>query len=211
MKVSDVMTPQVVEIAPSASVEEAAQVMERENVGCLVVSEKGKLRGILTDRDIVIRVVAKTARPSELSVQDIMTPNVIAIQKDADVSFALDLMRQHSIRRLPVLGEKGQVIGILSVSDVAWVLALDICNCLNLLSQPFKILRMKEVWEGLYVFESEDRLFVFNMSLFSYNELTYWLAELYRSKGCTIFAYRSIWSENGFRYYVYDVLRKNPC
>ncbi|MHA2611290.1 MAG: CBS domain-containing protein, partial [bacterium JZ-2024 1] len=63
-----------------------------------------------------------------------------AIQKDADVSFALDLMRQHSIRRLPVLGEKGQVIGILSVSDVARILDLDIRNYLNLLSQHLKVL-----------------------------------------------------------------------
>ncbi|MFN4182667.1 MAG: CBS domain-containing protein [bacterium] len=140
MKVSDVMTTQVVQIAPNASVLEAAQVMERENVGCLVVSEGGKLRGILTDRDIVIRAVAKSAHLSGLLVQDIMTHNVIAIQKDADVSFALDLMRQHSVRRLPVLGEKGEVIGILSVSDVARMLDLDIRNYLNLLSQHLKVL-----------------------------------------------------------------------
>ncbi len=140
MKVYEVMTRDVLQVSPDTTIMEVAKIMEVQNVGCVLIMEKQEIRGIVTDRDIVVRGVAQKRDPANLTVKEIMTPNVVALREDADISFALNLMRQHSIRRLPVLNERGEVVGILSISDVARVIDLDIENYLNLLSHHLKVL-----------------------------------------------------------------------
>ena len=119
MKVREVMQSPVVCIGPGQSVEVAAKVFERYNIGVLpVCTAQGMLCGMLTDRDLVIRCLAMGKLPSVTSVREIMTKQVISINPDMDAGVAAHLMGRKRVRRLPVV-EAGKVRGILSLDDLA--------------------------------------------------------------------------------------------
>ena len=103
MKVSDLMTKNVVSISPDESTSLAARLLYRHNIGSLpVCSSDGKLRGILTDRDIVLRCVAAENDPEHTPVREIMSRAPISTSPDDDVRQAAEMMAAHQIRRLPV-------------------------------------------------------------------------------------------------------------
>jgi len=119
MKVREIMQSPVVCVGPGQSVEAAAKVLERYNIGALpVCTSQGMLCGMLTDRDLVIRCLAMGKLPSATSVREIMTKQVISVGPDMEVSVAAHLMGRKRIRRLPVV-EHGKVKGILSLDDLA--------------------------------------------------------------------------------------------
>lgn len=134
MKVRDFMTEAVVTISPEQTVCEAAGVMRDRGVGCLVVAADREVRGIVTDRDIVVRAGCSPSRLSEISVASVMTENVIAVHDDVDVEFVLSLMRNHGIRRIPVLNEFQKLVGIISVADLSDILKRDTSNYLDAIS-----------------------------------------------------------------------------
>ncbi|MFJ7136728.1 CBS domain-containing protein [Streptomyces fungicidicus] len=103
--VKDVMTPGVVAVRPDASVVEAAQLMRTQNIGDVVVADGQRIVGVLTDRDITVRAVAVAADPLTLAPDD-------------PVSSAVALMREHAIRRIPVV-EGGLPVGLVSLGDLA--------------------------------------------------------------------------------------------
>ena len=109
--VKDVMTAGVVAVRPDASLVEAAQLMRTQNIGDVVV-------GVLTDRDITVRAVAEGADPMTVSAQTVCTRNPVTVTPDDRVATAVTLMREHAVRRLPVV-EKGLPVGIVSLGDVA--------------------------------------------------------------------------------------------
>ena len=119
MKVREVMQSPVVCVGPGQSVEAAAKVFERYNIGALpVCTTQGMLCGMLTDRDLVIRCLAMGKLPSATCVREIMTKQVISVGPDMDASVAAHLMGRKRVRRLPVV-EHGKVKGILSLEDLA--------------------------------------------------------------------------------------------
>jgi CBS domain-containing protein len=116
--VRDVMTTPVESVGLDAPVREAAKQMQRRRIGdVFVVDEAGELRGIVTDRDLAVRAIAED-RSLDTPVEEIMSPIAAAVAPTATVSAALDLMRQHEVRRLPVV-EGGRPHGVVSLGDVS--------------------------------------------------------------------------------------------
>lgn len=119
MLVKDLMTPGAVTVEPGSSVALAARLISRHNVGILPVCSPGKrLRGVVTDRDIVLRCVAAEEDPAQTPVRDIMTRGCATLAPGDDCREASRLMAVHQVRRLPVV-EEGRLVGMLSLSDLA--------------------------------------------------------------------------------------------
>ena len=116
-KVHDAMTADPVTIAPSDSVVEAARVMESADVGSVPVVDGMTPVGIVTDRDIAIRVVAKGRDPEQTKVGDIASDQPYYVHPDQDLDEALELMAYRKVRRLPVVDD-GQLVGMLAQADV---------------------------------------------------------------------------------------------
>jgi CBS domain-containing protein len=116
--VREVMTPGVVAVRPDASLVEAAQLMRAQDIGDVLVAGEENVLGVLTDRDIALRAVAEGVDPLTVSAQAVCTPNPVVIGPDDAVSAAVELMRGHAIRRLPVV-EDGHPVGMVSLGDLA--------------------------------------------------------------------------------------------
>jgi CBS domain-containing protein len=117
--VREVMSGAPETVTPETTLADAAKVMERADIGdVLVVDGTGQLRGIVTDRDIAIRAVAEGRDPNTTTVGEIMTPTVETISSAATVQEAIQTMRRHDIRRLPVV-DGGSPIGVVSLGDLA--------------------------------------------------------------------------------------------
>jgi CBS domain-containing protein len=112
------MTSQVVAVAETASIEWAARLMKLDGIGSLPVTRDGKVVGVVTDRDIVTRVVAEGHNPAEVKVRAAMTGEVITCTPDMTVDKAADLMERSRVRRLVVV-DSGEVVGLLYVDDLA--------------------------------------------------------------------------------------------
>lgn len=119
MKVSDAMTSQVSTAAPTDTVRKVAQVMAHVETGAVPIVENGKVVGLVTDRDIVLRVVAE-GRSFDLPISEAMSEgDVQSVREDDVLADATAKMASHQIRRLVVLNEAGALTGILSLGDVA--------------------------------------------------------------------------------------------
>ena len=117
MKIRDVMTPNPRTVSPNDTVRAAAQVMQEEDTGAVPVVDDGQVLAVVTDRDIVVRVVAEGGSFSS-RVGDIATKSVVCVTPEMSTSEAGDLMSEHQIRRLPVV-ENDRLVGIVSIGDLA--------------------------------------------------------------------------------------------
>jgi CBS domain-containing protein len=117
--VADVMTRGVRTMSPSDTVVRAAQAMDELNVGVIPVCEGKKLVGMVTDRDIVVRGVAQEADTKTLKLADVMSTNVRCATEDEDVDEVLSEMADTQIRRMPVVDGQQQLVGIISLGDIA--------------------------------------------------------------------------------------------
>ncbi|MGC9517863.1 MAG: cyclic nucleotide-binding/CBS domain-containing protein [Methanomicrobiales archaeon] len=115
--VHDAMTSNVFTIDPKISVEEAAQIMTKMGLGSLIVKSNAKPEGLITESDIIRKVVSKDIHASEITIGEIMTKNLINIDPGAELNEAARLMAKNSIRRLPVVDDN-KLVGILTSSDV---------------------------------------------------------------------------------------------
>jgi CBS domain-containing protein len=118
MNVKDVMTRDVTACAPSATVKDAAGLMARDDIGPVPVVEDGRLAGIVTDRDIVIRVVAEGRDPNTTTVGEIATKDIVTVSPDDDLEDALRLLAENQVRRLPAV-EGDRLVGIVAQADIA--------------------------------------------------------------------------------------------
>ena len=119
MQVRDIMNPSVVSIMPDESAALAARLLSRHNLGSIpVCGEEGGLRGIITDRDIVLRCVAAEEDPAQTQVKDIMTRNCATVAPADDAREAARIMAAKQVRRLPVL-DNGKVVGMVALGDLA--------------------------------------------------------------------------------------------
>jgi CBS domain-containing protein len=123
MKAREIMSKDPRCVTPDASVREAARLMKDEDVGVLpVVEADGKdkrLVGMVTDRDIAIRVVAEGRTGDEARVRDIMSGNPRSVRENENVDDVLELMGREQVRRIPVVDDRGAVIGIIAQADLA--------------------------------------------------------------------------------------------
>lgn len=122
MNCQEIMTENPVCCLASDKVYAVAQRMQTEDVGALPVVENHetrKLIGIVTDRDLAVRVVAASRDATNTQVGDVMTPNPVVCHPADDLNTTLEVMAGHQIRRIPVVDENGQVVGIISQADVA--------------------------------------------------------------------------------------------
>jgi CBS domain-containing protein len=122
MKCRDVMTDNPVCCLPNDSVSQVARVMRREHIGPVpVVGNDGtkEIIGIVTDRDLAIKVVAEGRDPNRTTVGDVMTHTIVVCRDDDDLSSAIAAMEEYQIRRVPVIDRGGRLVGIISQADVA--------------------------------------------------------------------------------------------
>jgi CBS domain-containing protein len=117
--VRDAMTSNPRSIEPSTTVTEAARLMKTEDVGSLPIVDGDQLVGMVTDRDVVIRVVAEGKDLQSTTVGEIASRDLVTVDPEQDLDEALRLMAQHQVRRLPVAEEDGRLVGILAQADVA--------------------------------------------------------------------------------------------
>jgi CBS domain-containing protein len=118
MSLERVCSKNVVTISPDATVLEAANLMRSKHVGCVVAVNDSRPVGILTDRDIVLGVVASARKPAETSVRETMTANLTTVNVNYDLLDAVRLMRSRGVRRLPVVDEHRHLLGIITMDDV---------------------------------------------------------------------------------------------
>ncbi|TDD77875.1 CBS domain-containing protein [Actinomadura rubrisoli] len=117
-KVNEVMTPVPVAVSPDASLVEAGDLMREHGIGDVLVVHEGRLRGLVTDRDIVVRAVAAERDMAATTVAEICSTNVVTVAPGEDAEAAVTLMRRHAVRRIPVM-DGDRPIGMVSIGDLA--------------------------------------------------------------------------------------------
>ncbi|NPE26689.1 CBS domain-containing protein [Methanococcoides sp. SA1] len=118
LKVGDLMTRNFTHILPETSLKECAKIMIKKKVGSLIIKEDHKLKGILTEKDIVWAVAKKSSQKlEEIKAKDLMTKKVTTIKPGADIAHALKKFKKKKVRRLPVV-ERKKLIGLITVSDI---------------------------------------------------------------------------------------------
>ncbi len=117
--IRDVMTPNPVCVSEKDSIRDAARIMAREDTGVVPVVDGKKIIGMITDRDIVVRLVAEGKDPANAKVTEAMSKNVRSVKDDSTVEDALRMMSNAQIRRVPVVNGKNEIVGIVSMKDIA--------------------------------------------------------------------------------------------
>jgi CBS domain-containing protein len=117
-KVREVMTTAPAALRPSQPLTEAGKVMREQGVGSVLVIDNGQLKGLVTDRDIVVRAVADGRDPGTTTIAEVCSPDLVTAAPDDDADTAVQRMREHGVRRVPVV-EDGRPVGILSLADMA--------------------------------------------------------------------------------------------
>lgn len=117
-KVGDLMTRDPLTVGQEVTLTDAARQMRDADVGVLIVTQGPEVRGVLTDRDIVVRAVADELDPATTRIAEIVTHDLVAVSPGDDIDTVAEMMRTHSVRRLPVLdGER--LVGVVSLGDLA--------------------------------------------------------------------------------------------
>ena len=117
--IREVMTSKLCSIDTDKSVAYAAKMMRDEDVGIAPIVEGDRLVGVLTDRDIAVRVVAEGRDPEQMKVTEVASRDVVTLDPQQDLDEALRLMARHQVRRLPVVEEDGRLVGVVAQADVA--------------------------------------------------------------------------------------------
>ena len=118
-KIREIMSTHPVSLPADASLVEAAKRMRDNDIGdVLIVEADGRLRGIVTDRDMVVRAIANEKEARNTTIGDVCSPDLVAVDADEEADRAVQMMRQRAVRRLPVMDD-GQVVGVVSIGDMA--------------------------------------------------------------------------------------------
>lgn len=117
--VRDVMTPNPVTVRESDSIRDAARIMASEDTGVVPVVDGKKVIGLITDRDIVVRLVAEGKECGNARVDEAMSKGVRAVKEDAPMSEVLELMSRAQVRRVPVVNGRDELVGIVSIGDIS--------------------------------------------------------------------------------------------
>ncbi|NBJ14909.1 MAG: CBS domain-containing protein [Dehalobacter sp. 4CP] len=118
MRVMDIMSTDVSWVDPAAKVADIAKIMRDKDIGAVPVVQAGKVLGIITDRDIVLRVIASNKDVNQMTAEQCMTVDPICIDGTQDIDTVAETMAEYQVKRLPVLN-KGQIIGVIALGDLA--------------------------------------------------------------------------------------------
>ncbi|MGQ9551030.1 MAG: CBS domain-containing protein [Candidatus Bathycorpusculaceae bacterium] len=118
LRVEDVMVREVITIDENATVKEAVEVMNKFEIGCLIAVKKGKAVGIITERDLLRRVIAETLDANKTKVNQVMSSPLVVVEPSTDLEEAVKLMFQMKIKKLPVVQDK-RLVGLVSLTDIA--------------------------------------------------------------------------------------------
>lgn len=136
MKVGDFCVRDVVWVEPQASLYTVAEMMRHHHVGCVLVADRAQDQarpvGIITDRDLVIEVLAPRLDPDQLVAEDIMSFNLAVAREDDDLWDAVHRMQNESVRRIPVVDQGEALVGIFSLDDLLRVVATELDGVVNL-------------------------------------------------------------------------------
>jgi len=124
MKIELAMNKNVVTLQVDVSAYEAVRIMNEKKIGCLVVLQYGQVAGILTERDLLERVLEKCKNPKETSISEIMTKRVILGTPDMEIAEAAKLMFEHRVKKLPIV-ENEHLVGLVTLTDLARISSLD--------------------------------------------------------------------------------------
>lgn len=116
--VADLMTPEVISVSPAASAAEAAAVMRENDVGSVFVVDGDRAVGVVTDRDLAVRVLGAGRTPETTSVMDVCTAALVTVLDESDAQMANDVMREHAVRRVLVVGTDDRPRGVISLGDL---------------------------------------------------------------------------------------------
>ena len=118
MLVSEIMSKNVVSVDSEESVLEACKIYKDRGVGCLVIMKEGLVLGILTERDIIERVIIEEKNPDETKVEEIMSKNIKTVHATTSVEKAVEIMKEYKIKKLPVI-LNNEIFGIVTITDIA--------------------------------------------------------------------------------------------
>ncbi|WP_406419240.1 CBS domain-containing protein [Streptomyces sp. NBC_01614] len=117
--VRDVMTTDPMTVEPQASVQAVARMMRDEDIGAVLVTEGERLRGLVSDRDLVVRAMAEGGDPDRTTVAQACSEDLVTVGPDDDLILAVQVMREHSVRRVPVVDRERRPVGIVALADLA--------------------------------------------------------------------------------------------
>lgn len=127
----------VVKVAQELNVVEACRLMEQNNVGCLVVENNGKLAGIITDRDVALRVAGAKRDPQQTAVQDIMTPDPLRISVEKELHHLTSLMHAYHVRRVPIVDGFDTTVGVVTMDDLIALLGEEMSEIGKAIAEEF--------------------------------------------------------------------------
>ncbi|HEX9757085.1 MAG TPA: CBS domain-containing protein [Nitrospiria bacterium] len=128
MPISDFSNSPVVTLSPGHIVMEAIKLMRDQKVGAVVITEKEKPVGILTDRDILLRVTGEGLDAISTKIRSVMTPNPIVISQEKGVWDLIQTMKQHGKRRFPIVDHVGKLVGIMTLDDLIALMGVEMCG-----------------------------------------------------------------------------------
>lgn len=165
LNVIDAMTKKLISVVPTTSAFECAKILKKEHLGSVVVKDKGKLLGIVSEQDLVYKIIAKSIEPKKTKISEIMTKKVITISPDKDITDAMLKMSKFNVRRLPIV-ENGKILGMLTMKDVLKIepqLFELIVDKLDLREENHKPIHLVGEREGICEYCSNYTEFLFEM------------------------------------------------
>ena len=142
MTVSEICNREVRTIQRDGSVLEAAKLMRQHHVGALIVIDKVNDRaipvGVITDRDLVVEVLATGLDKEAITVDDVMTQELFAVKENTAIHDAINFMRRKTIRRLPLINDNGELVGIITTDDVMEILSEEVLDLAKLIRYEHK-------------------------------------------------------------------------
>ncbi len=135
MALIDFCRTEVVTIPLGTSIAESAKLMKQKNVGSVVIIDDSKPVGILTDRDIAVRVVAEGKDPESTKVSEVMTENPETLNEDLGLFQALERMKEVGVRRFPIVNDRGELVGIITLDDVLYILGKEMSDVATILKK----------------------------------------------------------------------------
>jgi len=118
LKVEDVMVEDVVTVEAEASVKKAVEIMNKHEIGCLIVVKRGKAVGIVTERDMLRRVLVGARDPEKTKVREIMSAPLVVGNSKMEIEDAVKLMFEMKVKKLPIV-DKGKLVGLVTLTDIA--------------------------------------------------------------------------------------------